>query len=386
MQKDLFSRSTVFNTPIMVIIASLAAISYLGGLIGIDIIITISFAFSIMLVLGLAILDMCVRKRTDPWLLIVLAFMLLAVVYGGLRADFDYYKSFLITLCTFICISYAAKIRMEEWGRKVIARVFFIMALITIVMFYFMGYDEVYFGTTQSIAFNFSNPNAAGLWILGILIINGCFLFKQKWYMKIAYVLVLIGLMNIIFKTESRNSLVSAIVFLGVAVLYQFIKNRKIPKWLLFLAVTAPIIVLLVYMYAITPIFDDISSMLGIFKDTNSRERIWRSVIEQTKDYWFFGNYDSYNGGNLHNSLLTLFGMYGLPLTISACVLMYRSSIMQQEYISPLAAMAFCSLMISGCFEASVFVGIGGFYLAILVIPACLATDNTGLAEKRNEK
>ena len=45
-------------------------------------------------------------------------------------------------------------------------------------------------------------------------------------------------------------------------------------------------------------------------------------------------------------------------------------------YSLTLVALAFCSLMISGCFEASVFVGIGEFYLVILIIPVCLATAN----------
>ena len=382
MLKDSFNKSYMFNTPILVIIAVLTAVSYLGGLTGIQTVISFSFAISIVLVIGLSVLDICIRKRVDPLLLIIVAAMVLPVVSGGLKDNFDYYKSFLITLCTFISISYAPKIRMEKWGRMIISCMFFIMAVITLVMFYFMGYDKVYFGTTQSIAFYFGNPNAAGLWILGIYIINGCFLFKQKWWMKIVYILILAGLLHIIFRTESRNSLISAIVFLGALVLYQFIKNRKMPKWLLFVAVVAPIIAFVVYMYVILPIADNIIGLFGMDKGINTRERIWSSVINEVKEHLLFGRYDLYHGGNLHNSFLTLLGMYGLPLVVSSCWLMYRSAVMQQEYISPLAAMTFCSLMISGCFEASVFVGIGGFYLAILVMPACFSTDDTKPAEK----
>ncbi len=377
MLKDSLNKSYTFNTPILVIIAVLTAVSYLGGLLGIDSIISLSFAVSIMMVIGLAAMDVLVRRKVDPWLIIVTAFMILAVLYGGIKIEFDYYKSFLITLCTFICISYAPKIRMKKWGRKTVSYIFLAVAVITLVMFYFLGYDTIYFGTTQSIAFDFGNPNAAGLWILGIFIINGCFFFEHKWFMKIVYALVLAGLLHVIFATESRNSMIAAIVFLAFIVLYRIIGKRNMPKWVLFLAVTAPIIVFFVYMYAVLPIAEKFTGFLGIDKSINTREQIWGMVMSNAKDYLAFGRYDLYNGGNLHNSLLTLFGTYGLPLVASACYFMYRSAVMLQKFISPLAAVAFCSLLISGCFEASVFVGIGGFYLVILVLPACLTSDDT---------
>ena len=386
MRDDYTKPSCVFGNTTMIIVAFLTAASYIGGLIGVDAIVSFSFILSIGIVLGLSIADIMIRTKLDPWLLIVLFFMVLAVIYSGIVMDFDYYKGFLITLCTFVCISYAPKLRVNEKTRKVIRYTFLAVALVTLVMFYLLGYKTKYFESTEAIAFNFSNPNAAGLWVTGVLLINSCFLFEQKRFLKITYYLVIAGLLHVIFSTESRNSLFAAVAFLTFLVLYRLGKNKKTPKVVLFVAVVAPIIIFFVYMYAILPIASQVEGVLGMDKGVDTREMIWQSVLDKANEFMPLGRYDLYHGENLHNSLLTLLGTYGLPLMLSACWLMYRSAVMIQENISSLAAMAFCSIMLSGCFEASIFVGIGGFYLAVLVITACFSNSDAFNMYQGNER
>jgi hypothetical protein len=81
--------------------------------------------------------------------------------------------------------------------------------------------------------------------------------------------------------------------------------------------------------------------------------------------------------------------MFGLPFTVCSLYLMHKSFRLQQAFISPFAALAFCTILLSGCFEASIFVGVGGLYLVVLIIPAC-ATGNVqprvGKHSKRKSK
>ena len=78
----------------------------------------------------------------------------------------------------------------------------------------------------------------------------------------------------------------------------------------------------------------------------------------------------------MHNSLLTIFCRFGAPATVLSCVSIYQALKNLQEKASFYAALSLSAIFFTGCFEASVFVGIAGMYLMLLLIPACASVED----------
>ena len=361
-----------------IIMALLASISFLGGVTGYSFLTSLSFACSILLVVFVCFLDLLQSQKIDKILPFLLIFMILSLVNSGIKLNFDYYKRLIITFCTFICIIYSAKVRISEKTKKTVVFFFALDALIVSVYYYLLGYNKIYFGTTESIIFNFSNPNETALWLFGLFIIlfSGVFLIKNYFSKCLLFIECLL-LFMILEATESRNSLFACIFFIVTMILCNIGKVKKIPKWFLLLLVILPIIIFFFYMYFFLPNEKSVESFLielgfELEKGLTTREDIWQIVIDNFSRCFLFGDYLIFNEAQMHNSLMTLFCMYGAFFVVIACICMYRTCKRLQERISPLAALTMGAIFFSGCFEASVFVGVAGFYLVLFLAPSCV--------------
>lgn len=358
---------------IILLLSFCAGISFLGGLTGISVITSISFSISIFSVLLIVAWDLIKKGTVDFLFLSLLVLIGLSIINSGLTLNFSYYKRAIITICTFICIFYSPYTKITENTKKLIGFVFNVASLLTIFYFYFLGYDKKGFGSTTLVAFNFSNPNEAGLWIfiLFIALFSNVFTTRKK-IVKVLFFIEACFLFHILSATGSRNSLLSGLLFVIVRIILQFFKIKKFPKWVLGLFVLLPIIVFFVYMFVFLPnikLFESLFSFLDSDKSLTSRDKIWQSVINNLKNCFLLGDYSKFHEGQLHNSLMTLFVMFGFPFTLLSCIFIYRCCKQLQSHLSIEAAFTMCAILFTGCFEASVFVGIGGIYIALLIIP-----------------
>jgi O-antigen ligase len=133
-------------------------------------------------------------------------------------------------------------------------------------------------------------------------------------------------------------------------------------------------------MYIFVPNIEFLRSFLFFLEEESktltSRVEIWEEVISDFKSCFLLGDYNKYFDEQMHNSLATLFTMYGLPFLVSACLYMYYACKKIQEKSGAIAMLSVCAILFTGCFEASVFVGIAGFYLIILIAPAIVSKGN----------
>lgn len=308
-----------------------------------------------------------------------------AFVNGFIYNNMDYYTHVLITLCIFICIEVSAYAKISVKTFKKIANLFLITSIILLVAYYFGPLKSTYFDYgIGSVSLNFPNPNAAGLWVscIFIMVMYSSFLFKKQ--MRVLYMAVALGLLPIVLATQSRNSFLACIFFVVGLIAVRLFNIKKVPRWVMFFLATLPLIVFVFYMFVVVANMDFWEALFqidSINKGLGTRQGIWQRVLNDFGDCFLFGNYYKYFNSQMHNSLLTIFCRFGAPVTVLACVSMYRTLVKLQERSSFYAALSLGAIFFTGCFEASVFVGIAGLYLLLLLIPACASVENATIAE-----
>ena len=305
-----------------------------------------------------------------------------AFVHGFMYNDLDYYTHILITLCIFICIEVSAYVKISVQTFKKIANMFLLTSIVLLIAYYLGPLKHTYFDyNIGSVSLNFPNPNAAGLWVtcLFILVLYSSFLFKGP--KKALYMIVSLGLLPIVLATQSRNSFLACIFFIVGLFAVRTFHIKKAPRWVLFILTTLPLIVFVFYMYVIVAnmeFWGELFRMDSIDKGIGTRRGIWQTVIDDFSHCFLFGDYYKYYNSQMHNSLLTIFCRFGVPVTVFACMIIYRALKSLQDNSSFYAVLSLSAILFTGCFEASVFVGIAGMYLMLLLIPACASVESIG--------
>ncbi len=305
---------------------------------------------------------------------------LASIVNGFIHDEMDYYTHVLITLCIFICIEVSADVKISLDTFKKIAGMFFITSVILLIAYYLGPLKTTYFDyNIGSVSLNFKNPNAAGLWLtcIFILVVYSSFLFTK--FKRVLFIGVALGILPIVLATQSRNSFLACVLFVVGLIVTKTFNIKKVPNWILGIITTLPLIVFVFYMFVIIENIDfweNIFSLESINKGLGTRRSVWQNVIDDFWHCFFFGDYYKYYDSQMHNSLLTVFCRFGAPVTLLACISIYRALKNLQENSSFYAALSLSAIFFTGCFEASVFVGIAGMYLMLLLIPACASIEN----------
>ncbi len=317
--------------------------------------------------------------------LLVTVITVIAACSNGLQYDDpDYYTHILISLCIYMCFDASAYVRLKFSTFKKIAALFLVAALVLIGAYYFGELKYSYAGHRGSIALNLHNPNAAGMWLVCIFILLVYSAFQFKFKAKVLYLGTAMALLPILLATESRNSFLAAFLFVLCVAIVKIFGIKKVPKWVLVVVTLLPLIVFFFYMLVIsenlrywTKVFS--SSLLD--KGLGTRIGVWSEAYSSIRECFFLGNYHRYYDTQMHNSLMTIFCRFGAPVTALTCVTIYRALRELQNRSSLLAVICLGVVLFTGCFEASVFVGVTGLYLMILIIPACASTEGSDLSK-----
>ena len=366
--------SKYFSGNIMLVYAAIIMLSFLCQIFEFTAPVNIMYIISLLLVLCSYLISGGVNIIT--YLIIFLVG--LASLKDGLLSNMDYYTHVLITLCIFICIEVGPNIRITLKTFKIIANMVFITAFILLVAYYFGPLKSTYFGLQDAICLNMLNPNAAGLWVtcIFIIILYSSFLFKK--FKRLIFFAVAIGLLPIILATQSRNSFFACVLFVVGLIFTKIFNIKKVPNPVLLILAVLPLIVFWFYMFVIVEnmsFWEGFFSIDAIDKGLGTRIDIWKKVINNFDNCFWLGDYHKYYNSQQHNSLLTIFCRFGGIVTVLACVSIYHSLKKLQENSSFYAALSLSAIYFTGCFEASIFVGIAGMYLMLLLIPACASAE-----------
>ena len=371
--------SKYFSDKIVFFLAVCVVLSFVLQIFKLLALVNLLYMVSLLLVFFLYLRSGYFNKIT----LAITALIGVASIINGFRYDnLDYYTHVLITLCIFICIEISAYVQIERKTFVKIANLFLLTSAILLVAYYFGPLKTTYQAPEigyYAITLNFPNPNAAGLWLtcIFIMLVYSSFLFKA--FKKVLYLGVAIGLLPIILATESRNSFFACIFFVAGIIITKTLFIKKVPNAFLAILATLPLIVFVFYMFVIVnnmSFWEEIFAIESIDKGIGSRVGVWQIVIDDFWHCFLIGDYYKYYNSQMHNSLLTIFCRFGTFTTLLSCIAIYRSLKLIQENSSFFAALSLSAIFFTGCFEASIFVGIAGLYLMLLILPACASVEN----------
>lgn len=368
--------SKYFTDNVIFCLTICVLLSFLFQIFGLNTAVNLIYTISLLLVFICYIGSGYYSKIT---FLITIFIGLSSVIHGFRYNVLDYYIHILISLCTYICMDVSAYVKLRTDTFKRISKMFLVVSIILLVAYYLGPLKTSYFKHTDSIDLNMHNPNAAGMWLvcIFILLVYYFHLFKDK--IRFLYLLAAIGVLPILFATQSRNSFLAALLFVLGIIVAKFFTIKKVPNIVLLIIAILPLIVFVVYMFVINENMDfwsEFFSFSGSNKSLESRVTIWNKVISDFWNCFLLGDYYNYYDLQMHNSLLTIFCRFGAPVTLLTCVSIYRSLKRLQKNSSFNAVLSLGAVYFTGCFEASIFVGVAGLYLMVLIIPACSSVEN----------
>lgn len=356
------------------IIGLLFCCSLLSAILKLNSIRSFCFYLSIAVTLYFFIKDFF-NEKTRVELSFLLLFLTSSVLIE-FKFNLEYFKGIIIVFCVFVCftkITYFSK-QTTSLLKKRVGTLFFLLSLTIEIFYYLGGLNKVFYGDTDLTALNMNNPNEAGIWITCTFLVLVCSIdvWENK-IIKFGLWGIAALLLPIIWATGSRNSMIVCMIFVVAFAILKFVKINKISKRVVFLAVTLPAIVFVVYMYIFIPylgVFEEsLSGLVSEGKGLTSRSEIWQKVIENFRSCFLLGDYSNFFNAQMHNSLATLFVLFGFPATVLMCMILYKNMVAFCNEKTTVPALALLCVLVTGCFEASLFVGVAGLFLVVLILP-----------------
>ena len=350
---------------------NIALAAFLAKMLQWELVVTLLFALSFVCVLLTYVLVIVERQRIKAVDILMVSIMALSVTTAGLQTSFDYYKPAIIVFCTIICLDMSIFDLTDAIDRKKLLYRFALVAIVINVLYHFGGLKEVYYGTTEAITLNLTNPNETGMWLacLVVILINGAFETVRR-VDKIIFVACAVSLIPILFRTLARASLIAVLIFVIIRGVLLFKKINRLPGWVISIFAVSPIIAYVAYMYIFMPNFSMLSEWFAFWrwegKGLDSRFWIWSLIERDARECMWLGQYDVYHTEQLHNALGTLFVRFGLPFVIIVCRKFCRAV---KQYADVIPQITMCCMWLIGCFETAFFTGANGLYLLILILP-----------------
>lgn len=308
------------------------------------------------------------RMRLDDIMLLLIT--LVSVILSDWQLGFDYIKPAIIVLCSVLCIDQCAEIETNEKTCNHI-RFFLILVCVITNVLYYGGLRYVYHGSTSLVSLNLHNPNETAIWLtFFIVLLCDSALMENRTMIKLLLLACMFSLLPILYRTQSRNCLFVVLFFFVGKLFLTFLKVRKLPKWFIFLITMAPILVYMGYMYIFIPYYDRLSELFSFLasegKPLTARNTIWSNLEMSRIKHIFLGNYAVYHTEQLHNSMLTLYSRFGIFFVVIVCRKIYKTLSRMPNAGMQLALSA---IWLTGCFETSIFAGVSGMYMLVLLLP-----------------
>ena len=275
------------------------------------------------------------------------------------------------------CVLYKHAGRIRELKKAIyIANVFYALLLITLAFadnshtaWDFYGEREI-----EELTLGYENPNETAMYLmLTCFCLVAAFFTTSKRIEKVVSGVLAVQIFYMVLQTRSRTCIVLCAVFL----ILTLVQNRfRIGRKMLNVAVFLPAAVLLVMMQF--PQWIASLRFMGEVADTG-RIIIFTSFFKE----WnlgtaLLGDFLRYGGENLHNSFLSLMGMFGIPAAIYYMYFLHKSTTAYsknvQTKVAYLGYVSWIMVIIHGIAEGALLVA-GTVYagmvssLLILMLP-----------------
>lgn len=306
-------------------------------------------------------------------LLLSIAFfnvVLNALLTQRTQIDFNYFKKYIMFLCTVLYLYAAADVKLSRTCRHVLSILPLIIGTVLIGSYYLFGNRTMIAGNPT---LGFINPNFAGMWLVHVLFyaVYDAVAYKSiplKVYCGILIVLDLV----LIIKIYARSCFLGILAFAILLPLGIFRKKYNLSKGAIVVITISPLLIALAYLAIENTAWfaNTFSFLIRVGKKLNARNELWLSAISTAKNHLILGNYSGISGGmgmsQLHNTHIDVLCSYGIVpfvlfvASLSGIMLRINRRIhCIQQY---LAFCAFTGIIFVGAFEAALVSGSTGLY------------------------
>ena len=337
-------------------------------------------------------------KSFSKELLLLTVLCLLHVWFSGMicggALNFNYFKKVIMFL-SFAYLAYYA-VNVNSCNEKLLNLIKLfpvISGIVMVVAYFFLGKTEMRGG---GITLGFSNPNAAGIWLLHLILYGFLYVLEcSEKKARLLYIPIIIALLILLDLTKARSCYI-ALVFFGV-VLFLGILGIQVNKFMCFAVVLIPLIFTFFYMNIVDSnwVQTEFAFMISEGKPLTSRMAIWNDAFEAIREHFFLGDYCGISDGTgmsqLHNTHLDVLSSYGIVPFILFIKILYKSTLKTLEKANGVykyaAFASFCAVLIMGTIEAAIVSGSMGLnLLTIGFIVLGTADVNNDKSEEKDGK
>lgn len=345
-----------------------------------------SITFVILFVMWGVSLSKFVTKNDKLVIAIaVMAFfntLLSAMKYS--ETSFDYFKPFILFLCTLIYFSFMDKVRICSNVKKYI--LYLNLFLSIYVIYFFKTHQSQVFEFNNIhvdyLVLNMDNPNKAALFLSCLFFNLSIFLFESKKnYFRLILLVNIVMIVYMTSLTEARNALLAIGLFIIAMALHKRLKN--IPQWGLRIIAIFPLLFAGIYM-----LFLNVAMISGYFdflisegKGLDSRMIIWKEGFDGFFAHPILGAYYQiqrvFSYASLHNTHLHVLVAYGIVPFLLFLKFLYmilkNIKFSNGDILQQAGFLAFAAILFLGCGEASMVLGTQGIYIlqgSILLLTA----------------
>lgn len=345
-----------------------------------------SITFVILFVMWGVSLSKFVTKNDKLVIAIaVMAFfntLLSAMKYS--ETSFDYFKPFILFLCTLIYFSFMDKVRICSNVKNYI--LYLNLFLSIYVIYFFKTHQSQVFEFNNIhvdyLVLNMDNPNKAALFLSCLFFNLSIFLFESKKnYFRLILLVNIVMIVYMTSLTEARNALLAIGLFIIAMALHKRLKN--IPQWGLRIIAIFPLLFAGIYM-----LFLNVAMTSGYFdflisegKGLDSRMIIWKEGFDGFFAHPILGAYYQiqrvFSYASLHNTHLHVLVAYGIVPFLLFLKFLYmilkNIKFSNGDILQQAGFLAFAAILFLGCGEASMVLGTQGIYIlqgSILLLTA----------------
>ena len=312
-------------------------------------------SYTLIFLCALSIIDVCIN----------------AIMSVGTSFSFSFFKKVIMFICTMTFFYAASEVKLKDYCYRFMVNVSALIGVIMIISYFLLGNKAT---IARGITLGFVNPNFASMW----LVHAGLYLIYYAADTKILYRKITAGILCLlclclINLTLARSCLVGVAAFLflmGMRLIdSKWIRSRT----LLMLIAIVPLIVVFIYLNVVNEAWfhRTFRFIVSNGKKLNARLDIWQNALSHFYQNIITGDYSGLSSGRgvfqLHNTHIDVLCSYGL---VSFCLfiksyydVMKKAADNTVDLKQYIALCGFITVLVVGCFEASIVAGSTGLYL-----------------------
>ena len=301
-------------------------------------------------------------------IILILVSLLISCILNPEKFTFDVHFSAIMNYLGLIfSIFYVFFIDLDDTTIKEICGINVFIGILFCLLS-FSSYAYTHEKLTTFLNLGYSNPNSTAIYIfLTISIILSFFEYIKSKKVKFFLLILIVYLIYLIFLTESRTCMVVAIAL----VIYSFWPfNTNIERTWVIISLIIPIFFLFLYSYLYeNNYFIDLVIMGKEFY--SGREGYFVEVLNDLKNYLFFGNFGMYHLTNTHNGPLSVLASLGISGLIFLYSYLYNSIkilLNSKSKTSKMAIVSILVLLVQSSSEAAILVGGANFTVPIATL------------------